>query len=319
MAAADDVETQKLGAVAIIYQLNPNALICTDQNERASVFRMLSCIPLRFGALHLCLADHPMSHSLRTLSLLTVGSNVRTRARFHTGSDTECQYSLQSFGIDARSIPINTNSGKRKTKQHLKWIELRQMKEAAIRCGNVFDGIDCPHLKDILFGRGRPIMRHPGNVVFRNILESRLTDYNTATTKKEKSEIVLAVVRQIRSWSWRFLREDSRGWWVEVTDDVARQKVSIGFRDVRKTRDDVYVERNEAGNTIVRTNLIMNDDGSTGIDVGPGGQREHRKRTTAIRKNMVPIVEDSSTSVFMTLDGRGKKQRSCPEWNLCTG
>ncbi len=224
------------------------------------------------------------------------------------GSVTECHYSLQSFGINAQQIPINTNSGTRKTKQHLKWLELRQMKDDAIRSGKKFDGIDCPELKDVLFGRGRPIMRHPGNVVFRSILESRLKEYNEAPTKKEKTEIAWAVVRQIKSWSWRFLREDTRGWWVEVSDDVARQKVSIGFRDVRKTKDDDHdlapstdltaagVKSYDAPNVTTATNLLVADE-------------RLKKRTTGGGQ-----IEDSSTSVFLGLDGR-KKRRSCQDCN----
>lgn len=241
-------------------------------------------------------------------------SSILTPSSLHCtlGSDTECLYSLQSFGINADSIPINTNSGTRKTKNHLKWLELRQIKEGAIRSGNTFDGIDCPDLKDVLFGRGRPIMRHPGNVVLRDMLESRLEEYNAAKTKKEKTEIAWEIVRQLKGWSCRFLREDSRGWWVEVSDDVARQKVSIGFRDVRKTKDDDQPVG--TGGVVGPSYTNVTVDGTV---LGLEGRQE-KKRTTVTGNGQ---TEDSSTSVFLSLDGRGKKQRLCQAFNLarCNG
>jgi hypothetical protein len=82
------------------------------------------------------------------------------------GSATECQYSLQSFGIPAERIPMKTDSVMPKTEQHLKWLDFRQRKEDAIRFGTQFNEIEFPELKDVLLGRGQPLMRHPGYVCF---------------------------------------------------------------------------------------------------------------------------------------------------------
>jgi hypothetical protein len=81
------------------------------------------------------------------------------------GSPTEILYSLQTFGISPDQVPINSNSGKIKTQNHLKWINMRYAIEEARTSGGpsfVFRGIDCPSHKDVLLGRGRPIVFHQG-------------------------------------------------------------------------------------------------------------------------------------------------------------
>ena len=186
-------------------------------------------------------------------------------------------YGLRSFGIPTDQIPLNSNTGQIKNKVHLKWIELRQVKERAVASGQQFQGIECPSMNDLLFGKGRPIMRHPGNVLLRNMLESNYDKYNSTKGKKQKTEIAWSIVRQLQDSSCRFLKEDGSGYWVEVTADVARQKISVGFRDLRKT---ITPENMRPVNT-------------TSCCAG------------VKRKEDV----DSSTSVFLGMDGQMKRQR----------
>jgi hypothetical protein len=70
-------------------------------------------------------------------------------------------------------------------------------------------------------------------------MENKLDSYdNSANTKREKTLIAWSIVYELRDvHQSRFLKEDkTTGWWIEVTNDIARQKVSIGFRDLRKAR-----------------------------------------------------------------------------------
>lgn len=117
-------------------------------------------------------------------------------------------------------------------------------------------------------------MRHPGNVLFRNLLEAKYEEYDEAPSRKEKTEIAWSIVQQLEQSKCRFLKEDSTGYWVEVTSDIARQKVSVGFRDLRKTVEE-----------------------------------EARRHTS----NSVPVGAkrdlNSSTSVFLCMDGHFKRQK----------
>jgi hypothetical protein len=96
--------------------------------------------------------------------------------------------------------------------------------------------VDCPRRQDCLLGKGRLIMKHPGNVDMRHFLEARLDRWESAGIK-EKAGVSWEVVHEVKQNGGRFLKEDPNGWYVEVDDEVARQKVSIGFRDlVKRTR-----------------------------------------------------------------------------------
>ena len=127
---------------------------------------------------------------------------------FFIGSVVECIYALQSFGIDADQVPISSSSGKLKTMQHAKWLEFRCMKEESLKIqGHKFDRIiECPNQTDVLFGRGRPIMRHPGNAVLRSIVQLKLEEYANAKSKKETTDVTWEVVRTLKGkYGARFL------------------------------------------------------------------------------------------------------------------
>lgn len=113
---------------------------------------------------------------------------------------------------------------------------MMQKQEAALLENKTFEGIECPEQSDVLFGRGWPKMNHPGNATFRNILEYRLEHYNSIQSKKGKTTITRDIVSEIKKSGARFLRQDDSGFWMQVSDEVARQKVSIGFRDIRKAK-----------------------------------------------------------------------------------
>lgn len=74
-------------------------------------------------------------------------------------------------------------------------------------------------------------MDHQGNLILRNLVEAYSDKYEAATRNKKKTVTieVLGIIKQ----SGRFIKEEDVGW-VEVTDEVARLKVSHVFRDLRK-------------------------------------------------------------------------------------
>ena len=236
-----------------------------DFQKRGQCYkRMSSSIPIRYSAIHFCLphenrqleSSSSQSKSTRTrtrttsatpnpqllrllkaMFVMSIGAELRPHLRVHIGSIVECMYALQSFGILSEQIPVNTTTGKVKTKQHLKWLELMLQKEKAINQNRAFNKIECPMIKDVLFGRGWPIMKHPGNVILRGIIDSKLEEYKNEKSKRAKTLISYSVVCSVKQkgHGGRFLKEDS-GWWVEVSNDAARQKVSIAFRDARKLK-----------------------------------------------------------------------------------
>ena len=99
---------------------------------------------------------------------------------------------------------------------------------------NIFrsEFIECPRHEDCLFGRGRNIMKHPGNVAMRSMLEGKRDRYACAAHQK-KSEIAWEVVNEIKTGGGRFLKELDTGLFILVDDETARKKISIAFRDLK--------------------------------------------------------------------------------------
>ena len=97
---------------------------------------------------------------------------------------------------------------------------------------------------DILCGRGKPMHKHPGNVMLRELVESMLnecedTPYGLKMTFHEN------IVKKLKSKTGaRFLTQESGGWWVEASLEMATDKVTHAFRTVsldikaRKSRDE---------------------------------------------------------------------------------
>lgn len=104
-------------------------------------------------------------------------------------------------------------------------------------CHSIKSGIFLPSSKDVLFGRGRPFQEHPGNVRFSLIIDSLQPRYEVAR-RSEKTVIAEEVVKKMKSRGGRFLRRLD-GCWEEVSDIMAREKVSQAFRSLRPGRVDI--------------------------------------------------------------------------------
>jgi hypothetical protein len=100
-------------------------------------------------------------------------------------------------------------------------------------------GIACsPTPNDILFGRGRAIVDHPGNIRLLLLVEENKPFYDAAN-KEAKTRLSGTVVRILKGRSrGRFLKKRNAtngGAWEEVTDTLARNKVSHAFRTMRQS------------------------------------------------------------------------------------
>jgi len=87
---------------------------------------------------------------------------------------------------------------------------------------------------DVLMGRGRPYLHHPGNKYLRSMVADRSKEYDTAS-RAEKYDMAKEVVRLIYKEKRRFLKIDATaGTWSEATWGVAREKVAHAFRKRRE-------------------------------------------------------------------------------------
>lgn len=83
---------------------------------------------------------------------------------------------------------------------------------------------------DVLSGRGGGTNQHEGNCYFRSLVNRNRERYLRAK-KNDKPFISLSIVRSVRERNGRFLKKiEKTGLWVEIGDDLAREKTSQALR-----------------------------------------------------------------------------------------
>ena len=95
-----------------------------------------------------------------------------------------------------------------------------------------------PQPDDVLFGRGKGIQNHGGNVRFREIVD-RYADSYEASSRTEKAKIAEKIVEIVKGSNGRFLKRRHDDEWEEVDDRTARRKVAHLFRNRRKAGDEI--------------------------------------------------------------------------------
>lgn len=86
--------------------------------------------------------------------------------------------------------------------------------------------------RDVLFGRGRHHRSHVGNTHMRQLARSFRRAYEGCQDRDDKTYITRSIVDSIHVHGGRFLKYLKEGqYWVEVSDEEARQKVSHVIRD----------------------------------------------------------------------------------------
>ena len=172
------------------------------------------------------------------------------RVRSLAGSHSECQRQLTSFGIPNTVLPVNKD-GVISLENHMGWLKKREEIENSrlsrnlsfasgtesssaeyIQSGESVEGLH-PAPEDILFGRGKAVMRHPGNARFKQIVDSLSRKYDESG-RLEKICITRIVVQMVKESMGRFLKRKGDGGWEEVDGTTARRKVAHAFRNSRR-------------------------------------------------------------------------------------
>jgi hypothetical protein len=236
----------------IIYNMGDFRLRADDRKTIRTInIRCLHDFPIKCVALHHCLNDTKYRLVIGfAMKILARGTRVKFKLHcgrsidmlhglmfdgwnemlttsffFAEGTHTECLYSLMTYGIPSHLIPV-TEDGEIKRKNHLEWIKYRRALEQH-EANGAKELIEIPTNSDVLLGKGKPIQEHIGNMRLHLFIEDHLPRYGDAN-KKGKTEIAREVVQLVKSSSGRFLRIE-KGVWVQVPDEVAREKVSHRF------------------------------------------------------------------------------------------
>jgi hypothetical protein len=252
MVLSKDEVAQVRGIVNISYAIGYPCFKSVQVNLRKA-------IPLHIACQHFAY-DDPSAFSSATYGIAMLNKVHRVRFRCHVGTHVECLYALATYGIPVKALPVNTK-GDVSTDHHLAWIAKRQAIEespaiqyvrptpgssssstrasplptAAGLIGNP-STIIIPQPKDtdILFGRGKSVVGHPGNTWFREVVDNIMRQYESGT-RLEKASMGNLLVDFVKNSGGRFLKpKDDGDAWEEVDDHTARQKVAHTFRNRRK-------------------------------------------------------------------------------------
>ena len=177
---------------------------------------------------------------------------MRARHRYHTGTYTEIMYSLLGYGIPVDVFPSNDGVAIKKSNLN-RWIAkyIARDKELS-KNGGTFSGVDLPTRNDVLTGKGKPIQHHPGNILLRTLVKTHLEEFKA--TKLRSKMAVDSIISVIKAGRGRFLRKDDEGWWRELSNMEAIDKVTKTFLTVRTNQNNEF--RTAAAKDFIRSETL---------------------------------------------------------------
>jgi hypothetical protein len=93
---------------------------------------------------------------------------------------------------------------------------------------------------DVLLGRGPFCYRNPGNIAFRNLIQSHVASYARCAPRSLKRKLVETLISKAQKIGCRFLvRVKNTSMWCEAHPYIVRSKVSHALRDARILESDV--------------------------------------------------------------------------------
>ena len=231
MASARDEESQKKGYIWLIMNL-------CDFKAPMDVYRgvgtLQSAVPHRLAAGHFCYDDPTLQPYVAGFHLF-VGEEDRIRIRTHFGTRDEIDLALQAFGIPANAIPID-RKGKCNITDHLEWLDQTKNQEIKIKAATLRQAIKeskAPlHRFDVLFGKSGMAREHPGTLRALHLVQMHFVDYEKLG-KYQKTDVADTIISIIHESGGRFLKQDGKGCWLQVSDVEARKKVAHWFRHAR--------------------------------------------------------------------------------------
>lgn len=253
-----DEELQKSGVVMVYYAIGQEFF---SREHATKCLELCSALPLRIEAAHACYDDPALETFFDTVSH-QMTSECLVRFRPHFGTSEECQSALLSFGIPINKSSFPLRSDGTLNLVHLKrWLESIGIEERALSpdrdetflatddtgtaesttpdFGTTQESTDHiilhPAPFDVIMGRGRRGQRSAGNQHYRHLLVTYRSKYESANNF-EKTLVAELVLKIMKERGCRFLKKSSETpGWVEVTDEVAREKISHAFRNLRGT------------------------------------------------------------------------------------
>mmetsp|Transcript_29575 Transcript_29575/g.48800 ORF Transcript_29575/g.48800 Transcript_29575/m.48800 type:complete len:242 (+) Transcript_29575:146-871(+) len=113
----------------------------------------------------------------------------------------------------------------------------------SITLANISEGVSTqcivPNNKDVLLGRGRTHLLHPGNVRFREIVGSKMHTYLKNDQRGHRSRLICEIADEILLTGARMLkRKKGTLLWYDAGIKAAREKVGHALRDASSNKSE---------------------------------------------------------------------------------
>jgi hypothetical protein len=236
------------------------------------VLNFMSCLPIRYSGLHFCLKAREGSLAYWNKRFLEIAAkastkSARERSRVHYGSDIELQYKLANYGVPLDTLPVDVNGNLRESilnvwiHNHLAKERILTSRQSANSNGHLFQGGDDESLTsspaeddedgagqandapnsvqdgirqtDVLFGRGRLVQYHPGNIRFREFLGEHREEYESLS-RNDRRRACIDITNELIANGTRFLKQGATDEWTACDFEDAVDKVSQFYRTRRR-------------------------------------------------------------------------------------
>lgn len=127
-----------------------------------------------------------------------------------------------------------------------------------------------PTEQDILCGRGRSYIKHPGNVKFSILVRSNVQRYTEASSRMKKGIVVASLVDQLLDGGSRFLTKTNADQWTEMTADQIHQKVGHAIRaQIKQWKKTGHSKKKPDKDSVVQSIRQQDERSDVGLDSNP--------------------------------------------------
>ena len=229
MAMLRDEEAQKRGAVWMI--INSDSYKVSVENF-TGIYQMGAGIPNRLMGGHYCYTDPSLRPYVAGLQIFIYERDLN-RMRTHFGTPEEIEFSLQTFGIPVQDCPVWVDGtfSNAEHRQYLSSLRSQEEKDSELTV-NPESTLFTPRRFDVLFGKSSLAREHTGTLRALLLVQMHFATYEKLG-KYQKTDVADTIISIIHESGGRFLKQNERGCWMEVSDVDARRKVAHWFRHAR--------------------------------------------------------------------------------------
>lgn len=273
-------ECQKRGIVIVTYMVGGPVGFGGKElsKRRATASRISDANPIKVAAVHLCYNNKNLRPWMAAHVLYFLTKRHRSRLRHHHGDYAEAVFKLQTYGIPINAEHLQDGEASVAIKQD--WLTAQRFAEGQKtllninvstqnNIANVADDDDddddeteehrriVPGCNDVLFGKGKKVKEHEGNIRLEKLIQSYEIEYENAG-KFAKTDIAERIIRTVHEeYEGCFLKlNPTAGYWEEVERKAAREKVAHYFRHIRKKKNRQIITSDDAPSSLYASSFV---------------------------------------------------------------